>query len=94
MMGALAGGIGAGVFLVSPLAGYLAMTDVDMSTRTITVTTAPISLICAPVTVPVGVVWAARDFSSRRTATTETCPHRVMKRRHVTPQNDMTRLYG
>ena len=62
---ALCGVLGAVVFALSPVLGYQFMTEGDMSTRkivAISVATAPISLICAPVTATVGAVWAAREF--------------------------------
>ena len=52
-------------FLLAPVSMLLAIkTDRDIDAETfaaITTFTLPISLICAPVTVPVGAVWAARD---------------------------------
>ncbi len=65
MMGAIGGGAGALAFALSPVLGYVAMTEGGMSTRkivAISVATAPISLICAPVTATVGGVWAAREM--------------------------------
>ena len=64
-IGVTEGGIGAILFLLSPASMLLAInTDRDISAdilAAITLFTLPISLICAPVTVPVGAVWTARD---------------------------------
>ena len=64
-IGVTEGGIGAMLFLLSLASMLLAInTDRDISAdilAAITLFTLPISLIFAPVTVPVGAVWAARD---------------------------------
>ena len=64
-VGAFGGGFGAVMFLLAPVAvSYVAMTYEDTSAGkfvAISVATAPISLICAPVSATVGGVLGARD---------------------------------